>query len=266
MRKIAALVRAGMLTAASYRLNLAVTLAMLVAQLVPTYYIGHTLQPFMAGPIRGEGGEYFSFLVVGTVAYLFIAASVDALPRAVEIGVTAGTLETLCGTPTPLPCLVLGLSGYELLWTTLKAAVVLVGASVLGAHISWMRLPIASVVIALLVAAYYGVGLVAASLVLSFRRAGPLQLAAVVASGFLGGITYPTSMVPTWLHGITTFIPATYGLRAVRRLLIDGAPVSTTIHDVGVLSLFAAFGVMFGSLCFVTAARYARRAGTLSQY
>ena len=90
MRSALALVRVSFLTAASYRFAMFVSVASLALQIVPTYFIGRTLDPFMAPAIRGQGSDYFGFLVVGTIAYLLLAASVDALPRALERGIATG--------------------------------------------------------------------------------------------------------------------------------------------------------------------------------
>lgn len=68
MRSALALMRVSFLTAASYRLAMFVSVAGLALQIVPTYFIGRTLDPFLAPAIKGEGSDYFGFLVMGTVA------------------------------------------------------------------------------------------------------------------------------------------------------------------------------------------------------
>lgn len=266
MRRVAALVRASLLTAASYRLSLVVSIGVLLFQIVPAYYIGHTLQPFMAPSIAHEGSDYFSFLVIGTAAYLFVAAGVDALPRAIESATNTGTLEALFTTPTSTGALLVGLSGYQLLWTAVRAIVFLIAASVLGAQLAWSRFLSSAVVMALLMISYFAVGMVVASAIIAFRRAGPVQLITVVGSGLLGGVTFPTSMVPTWVHRLTEFVPLTYGLRALRRLVIDGRRFNDVAGDVGVLLLFATVGLAVASVALVLSLRSARRAGALAHY
>jgi ABC-2 type transport system permease protein len=266
MRKVGALLRAGFLTATSYRMNILMTVSLVAFQVVPTYYIGRTLQPFMAPSISGEGSDFFTFLIIGTAAYMFLAMAVDALPRAVSDGISTGTLEALFGAPVSRAALVVGLSGYELLWTVTKVAVLLAVAGLLGAQIAWERLPVVAPIFGLIVLSYAAVGLVAASLIIAFRRAGPVQAIVVVLSGVLGGVTYPTTMIPDWIRQVSDVIPLTYGLRAIRRLVIDEQPLSAAAADVSVLSMMTAVGLAFGSLCFVMSLRYARRTGGLAQY
>ncbi|MDB4884103.1 MAG: type transporter, partial [Gemmatimonadetes bacterium] len=225
MRSAWALIRVTFLTAASYRLSMLISIAGLALQIVPTYYIGKTLDPFMAPNIKGQGGDYFGFLVMGTIAYLLLAAAVDSLPRALERGISTGTLELIFSTPSPVPALLVGLTGYEILFATTRAIVVLTAATIFGFHPHWSSIPIAMGILALIVVTYFGVGMIAGGMIIAYRRTASLQTIAIVASAMLGGVTYPPSMVPSWIGRFSELIPMTYGLRAVRRLVIDGSPV-----------------------------------------
>jgi ABC-type polysaccharide/polyol phosphate export permease len=61
-------------------------------------------------------------------------------------------------------------------------------------------------------------------------------------------------------------MPLTYGLRALRGLLLEGASPAAVAGDVAVLAAFAAALLAAGALVFAAALRYARGAGTLAQY
>jgi len=91
-----------------------------------------------------------------------------------------------------------------------------------------------------------------------------------------GGVTYPPSLVttavsrysnaPDWIGRLVEIVPLTYGLRAVRRLVIDGAPLRAVLGDVGALGAFCLVFLAAGSLAMTFALRRARAEGTLSQY
>jgi ABC-2 type transport system permease protein len=276
MRSALALIRVSFLTAASYRFAMFVSIASLGLQIVPTYFIGRTLDPFMAPAIQGQGGDYFGFLVVGTIAYLLLAASVDALPRALERGISTGTLELIFSTPSSTPSLLVGLTGYELLWTAARCLVVLGAAAAFGFHAHWSRIPEAVAILALVVATYFGVGMVAGAMIIAFRRTAAVQTIVIVGSAMFGGVTYPPSLVtsavsrysnaPVWISRLTEVVPLTYGLRAVRQVTIDGAPLRAVVSDVGILAIFCLVFVSVGSLAMTYALRRARAEGTLSQY
>lgn len=261
-----ALIRVSFLTAASYRLAMFVSIAGLALQIIPTFYIGKTLNSFMAPAIKGQGSDYFGFMVMGTVAYLLLAAAVDSLPRALERGIATGTLELIFSTPSSVASLLVGLTGYEILFALTRSIVVLSAAAVFGFDAHWSRFPAAAAILGLLVATYFGIGMVAGALIVAYRRTASLQTIAIVGSAMLGGVAYPTSLVPAWLGWISVFVPMTYGLRAVRRLVIDDWPIRSVLADVGILAIFCVAFLVVGSLAMRHALRRARAEGTLSQY
>ncbi|HKP16224.1 MAG TPA: ABC transporter permease [Gemmatimonadaceae bacterium] len=266
MRSALALIRANFLTAASYRLAWVMSIVGLGFQIVPTYYVGKTLDPYLGAAIKGEGSDYFGFLVMGTVVYLLLAAAVDSLPRALERGINTGTLELIFSTPSSVPSLLVGLTGYELLWATARCFIVLGAAAAFGFHAHWERFGEAAVILAMIVATYFGAGMVAGGMIIAYRRTGQLQTAVIVGSAMIGGVLYPTKLVPHWAARFSDVVPMTYGIRAVRRITIDDWPLRAVLPDVGMLAIFCVAFLAVGSLAMTHALRRARAEGTLSQY
>lgn len=265
VRKVLALTRARWLAASSYRLNHVLSLVMQLFTIVPLFFVSRPLQPVMAGAIRGEGGQAFGFLIVGSAVTLVVIAAVNALPEAIQSGLSNGTLEALLGTPTPLPTLLAGLAGYELSWTTCRVLVMLLIASALGANIVWSGLPAGLVVLALIVLAYLPVAIVSSALFLAFRTTGPIGAAVLTLSALLGGVYYPTSSIPSWLRGVSAVLPLTYGLRALRRVLLQERSLLEVGGDVAVLAGFVVVSMAVSLATFAGALRYARRSGGLAQ-
>jgi ABC-2 type transport system permease protein len=266
MREALAMVRMQWLTARSYRLQMVLSFATLLLTLVPVYFIGRALDPTMAASISREGGDYFGFLVLGVAVLPLVSAAVGTLPAAIAGGIGTGTLESLLGTPIRLPALVAGLCGYSLLWGALRAILVVVAGVVLGMHVAWGQFALSATIVALVVLAYLPVGLVAASLVLRFRTAAELPKLAVYASVFLGGVYYPTGAIPTWIRHLADLVPISFGLRALRRVLLQGATLPTVVGDIGALVLFAVVATVIGAFALRSALRHVRKAGTTAQY
>ncbi|MEO6528283.1 MAG: ABC transporter permease [Gemmatimonadaceae bacterium] len=266
MRSAWALIRVTFLTAASYRLAMLVSVAGLALQIVPTYYIGRTLNPYLAPTIAEQGGDLFGFLVLGTIAYLLLAAAVDSLPRAFERGISTGTLELIFSTPSPVAALLVGLTGYEILFAMTRCVVVLLAATVFGFHPHWANVPAAMLILGVIVVTYFGVGMIAGGMIIAYRRTASLQTIAILGSAILGGVTYPPSLIPSWLGKFSGLVPMTYGIRAVRQLVIGGTPLRAVLPDVGILAMFCVAFLALGSLAMTHALRRARAEGTLSQY
>jgi ABC-type multidrug transport system permease subunit len=73
-------------------------------------------------------------------------------------------------------------------------------------------------------------------------------------------------VIPSWIQRVSDWVPLTYGLRALRRALLEGWTMRQILPDVEMLVLFDAVLLMGSVAAFALALRYARRAGTLAQY
>lgn len=266
MREALALMRARWLTITSYRMQTIFSFVGLLVSVIPIYFVSRALQPMMAGAIDNQGGQYFGFVVLGLIAYGYINTATGALHAAFSQDIGNGSLEAVLATPISLPALLAGMFGQAFLWTMLRSAVVLGGAALLGAQVVWSKGLIALLVLMLTVLPYIGLGIIMAALVLAFRSTGPLPAAVLTLSMLLGGVYYPPSVVPSWLAVASKGVPLNYGLRALRRTFLDGAPLSAVAGDLAVLCGFSFVLFAVALLGFSMAWTYARRAGTLAQY
>lgn len=266
MRGAAALVRARWRAARSYRLRMAFSILSLLVSVVPLYFVSGALQPVMADKIATQGDQYFAFLVVGMMTFLLLPVAINSLAGEIGSGINTGVFEALLGTRARLPEVLAGMIGFGLLWAALRAAIMLAGAWALGAAIVWSRIGPAALILALIVLAYVPFGLIAAAMVIAFRTAGPLPQAVSTLSALLGGVYYPTHVIPSWIESLSAFVPLTYGLRALRQILLEGQPLHSTLPDIGILALFAAGLMSAGAIAMRAALAHARRAGSLSHY
>jgi ABC-2 type transport system permease protein len=266
MRAIAAFIRASWLNASSYRVSMAISLLGVMGSVIPVYFIAKALQPMMSHVIQGEGQQYFAFVLVGTLTFSFIPLAVKGLPDAITSSINSGTMEAVLGTPTSMPVMLLGMMGYSFIWTFLRATLMLVAAWILGASIAWHQVPAAAGVLLLIVLAYVPIGLMSAAAYLAFRTTGPIASVVMILSTLLGGVYYPAKVVPSWLQHVSGFIPLTYGLRALRKVMLEGASLFSVSRDVAILLAMTAVLLALSVWIFGISMRYARRTGTLGYY
>ncbi len=267
MRRLLAVARAytrGMLT---YRTRTLVSLLSVLVAVVPVYFVAGALQPLAAKAIASESTEYFTYLIVGSVASFVVAEALSAIPSLVNSYITSGTLEQILTTPIRWPSLIGGLSVYGFLWVTMRAVVLLVTAWVWATStIAWARAPEFVLVMAMLALTYIGVGLVAASLVLLVRSSLFIPQVVGALSALLGTVYFPRSVLPPAFAPYSAVIPTTPALRAARQMLLLDAPFATVLPDVLQLAAWTVVSLLIGGGCFHLALRHARRAGTLTQY
>jgi ABC-2 type transport system permease protein len=234
--------------------------------IIPVYFISTALQPVAGKMVAEQGGQYFGFVLLGTITFSYLTAAVTMLPQAVGGGISSGLLESYLSTPTRIPVLLSGMTVYGFVWTTVRAVLMLTAGWALGVHVAWDRLLMAIVILALIILAYLPIGVLTAAMILAFRTTVPLGQAVLVASAFLGGVYYPTKVIPSWIQNISAFLPLTYGLRALRQTLLAGMPLSAVAPDVVTLTGFAVVLLAVSLTAFGWALTYSRRAGTLAQY
>ena len=266
MRAVLALFRANLRSAATYRLQLVMSVLSLGVMLTATYFATRALQATMSGPIRTEAADYFSFVLIGMIAVTMVQTAVVTLPGAIAGGIRSGTLEAMLATPTRLPWLLAGMSSYAFCWSLLRCALLLAGGLLVGAHVTWPAVPMAAAVFALLLVPYVAVGVLAAAAVVAFRTTGPLPQAVIMASTLLGGVYYPTHIIPGWLERASAMLPLSYGLRALRQVLLAGGGLADIWPDLRMLLLMAVTGGALAVAGFGLALQHARRNGTLAQY
>jgi ABC-2 type transport system permease protein len=264
--KALAIVRANWLTALSYRLETFFSFLGIFVAVVPIYFVSHALQPMMAKTISSEAPEYFGFLLIGWVGFSFVGLAVNGLPGALGGEISTGSFEALMSTPTPLAALLAGMIGQGLSMNVLRCAVILGFGTLFGLHLVWSSLPIAIGIMALILLSYLSFGIFSAALVLGFRTTGPFPTLVVGTSALFGGLYYPTHVIPSWLERLSLLVPATYGLRSLRRTLLDGAPLASVLPDLAVLAGLTIVGLALSLFIFKLALRYATKAGTLAQY
>jgi ABC-2 type transport system permease protein len=266
MHEVVALVRSSWLSGNSYRLGFLISLGALMAGIIPMYFVANAIQPVVADSIQTEGSHYFGFLLIGMAAYWFLNSAVGALPSALGSQIGSGTLEAVLNTPARLPFLVAAFHAYPLLWTGARTGLMVMTGAVLGAAIAWSHVPFAVVIVLMIVLVHVPFGLMSAACVLIFRTPTPLNSIMLTVSMLLGGVYYSTSVIPSWMGAVSEYVPLTYGLRALRRVVLEGMSPIAVSADLAMLAGFGAVLWVVGLAAFLYGLRYARRAGTLSHY
>lgn len=266
VHKVIAMVRQDLLTRVSYRFQIFASLASLFAMLVPLYFVSKALHPMMESSIRGQGNNYFAFVLIGMIVMRFCYAIVNSLPAAFSSAIRSGTLEALFATPTTLGIIFSGMVGFTLLWTAAESLIVLAAGALLGVRVVLSELVPGFAVLVLILLTHLSFGVFAVALVLVFRTTGGLLTGVLVATNLLGGVYYPTHVIPSWIENLSAMLPLTYGLRALRRLLLEGAPVHAVSADIAILVAFLTVLLPCSWALLRVALAHARRTGSLAHY
>jgi len=204
---------------------------------------------FMARMVGGErteeylasyGGDYFSFALVGISFMGLFEAGLVRLTTSIRNHLTSGALEAMAATPTGSGAILTGSLLFPMLFECAKSCLYLfLGHALLGAQLGLVA-PIELVLAVLLCLLVFGsLGAIASSLIVYFKRGDPLAWFLSSATALVGGVLFPTSVLPAWLEALAQLLPVPYALDALRATLIPGADDSALWANLGVLALFA---------------------------
>jgi ABC-2 type transport system permease protein len=226
-------------------------------------FVGAAANPHLAA----YGGNYLGFMVMGLLAAGFQQVGVSGLAQRIRLAQMMGTLEAELATPAP-PWMVLGAAPiYEFGAAALRSAGYLIGASLLLDlnldRANWATLALG---VPLVIAAFSGLGLLAAGTTMLVRRLNPVAMVIGSLSFFLSGVMYPVTVLPDWLRAIGRVLPLTHALAVLRGALLIGASPAALADSFLALAIFAAVLAPLGAAVFRFALRRARLDGSLSHY
>jgi ABC-2 type transport system permease protein len=226
-------------------------------------FVGASANPHLAV----YGGNYLGFVVLGLLAAEFQQVGVSGLAQRIRTAQMMGTLEAELATPAP-PWMALGAPPmYEIGAAVLRSAAYLIAATLLlGLHFpraNWLSLTLA---VPLVIAAFSGLGLLAAGTTMLVRRMNPVALIIGSLSFFLSGVIYPVTVLPDWLRAFGKLLPLTHVLTVLRDALLIGAGPAALAPSFVALLIFAGLLGPAGAGVFAFALHRARIDGSLSHY
>jgi ABC-2 type transport system permease protein len=226
-------------------------------------FVGAAINPHLAV----YRGNYLGFVVIGFLATEFQQVGVSGLAQRIRFAQMMGTLEAEVATPAP-PWMVLGAPPvYEFAASSVRSAAYLLGAKLLlGLDLSRVNLVSLAISVPLIIAAFSGLGLLAAATTMLVRRMNPVAMVIGSLSFFLSGVMYPVTVLPAWLREVGRLLPLTHALAVLRGALLVGAGPSELRDSLLALLIFAGVLAPIGAGLFAFALRRARVDGSLSHY
>jgi ABC-2 type transport system permease protein len=210
--------------------------------------------------------DYMSFILLGTVLTNFILTVFWGMGYALKNDMDAGVLESNWLTPVPRLLILVGRTLSSLLVTAITSAIMLLIAGALfGFQPTGNALAAFLTAIPMLIG-LYGFGFAFAAVVLLMREANTLvDVSSFLVQGF-SGTNFPVNSLPSWLIPIALILPLTYGLDAVRGLLLQSETLLPIPVEIGILIVFMFVMLWFGAWVFHRVERRVRTLGTLGQH
>ncbi|MBO3833460.1 MAG: ABC transporter permease [Candidatus Brockarchaeota archaeon] len=272
LRQLFAVVWAQLKMMLAYKSWLVMDLLSTLASVVMYYFVGLQVDPHQLSR-SGWGTSYLAFSLVGVATSNYLWACLTRLSHSIQHEIRGGTLETIAVTPINMLMFFIGLTARGYLVSLIYlVGVFTVGVYGLGAKLSFtpQSLFVFIILFVLMLVSNQALGLVAAGIIMVYKRGDPLVFILAAVNEFLAGVLYPLELLKRFpaLQVLSMLFPYTYALDGMRRVLILGASVFdvNVLTDILVLGVFSMLLVPLGLKMLGWGYNRIRREGTTSSY
>ena len=166
-----------------------------------------------------------------------------------------GFLKEILVAPVSRTCIALGKMSGAALIASLQGVLLLGLAPFIGVRLHWLAMPGLFFYMVVLAFAISGVGLFIASMVKTIENFSVIMNLLVFPMFFLSGAFFPLTSVPKWMTVLSSLNPLSYGVDAMRQVLLDGQVPAAVMGHLVLRPVSADLALLLGfALVFLFAA------------
>ncbi len=165
------------------------------------------------------GVDYTTFMYPGIVAISIMSVSFFSTISTVWDR-EFGFLKEILVAPVSRTAIAIGKTGGAAVIAMTQGLVLLLLAPFLGIHLHAATIPVILLLMCILSFAIAGIGLLIASLVRTIENFSVIMNLLVFPMFFLSGAFFPLTAVPLWMKIISAVNPLSYGVDALRQILL----------------------------------------------
>jgi len=252
----------------SYKFAFLLDVASVFFNAATFYFVAQLFNSAAGSPyLEQYGGDYFPFVLIGIAFATYQTTGLNSFAQSLRQEQYMGTLESILVTPVRIPTFLAG----STLWDFLYATAEVFFYFVLAFTAFSMRLPNANVLpavisLVLILTTFMGLGVLSAAFILRFKKGNPVAWVIATASELLGGVYFPTQILPDWLKSISDWVPMMHALSALRKSLLSHASLAEIQPHLVFLAAFTLVIWPVGVLAFKWALKRSQADGSLGHY
>ncbi|OPJ61403.1 ABC transporter permease [Clostridium oryzae] len=210
--------------------------------------------------------NYMGFIVIGTMIYMWVNVTMWSFGTYLREEQTRGTLESNWLCPIKRFDMLIGgavigiIQGFAMAVVSMVEYRFVYNIHFTGNVLIWLLTFI------IVVPGVYGIGSIFASLVLWVKETNSMvQLVRGMVMIFCG-VSFPISVMPSWMQEISKVFPFTYGILAGRTLMINGGSLIQALPDIAMCLGEGIIYLIIGRLCFAAVERKVKLMGSLERF
>jgi ABC-2 type transport system permease protein len=252
---------------AGYKLNFLMRACESIILLVLFYFLGELIAGGNSPGLAKYSGRYLPFVIIGLGFARYFDLTLKMFSDSIRLAQVTGCLEAMLSSQTDCVTIVLMSSLYGLISGAVQLIIILVAGTVaFGVDFGLIDIPATLLVFALSVLIFVAFGVVSAATILWLKKGDPITW---ILSGFgtiVGGAYFPVDVMPSWMQHVSSWIPLSYSLDALRLTMLKGYSIHMVAAPIATLSVMAAVLLPLSLFVFSAAVRQGRKEGTLMHY
>lgn len=214
------------------------------------------------------GNNYFFFLIIGisiSDVVLRISSVINTEVRNYQL---TGMFEEIINLKAPIIELLSYSFIYPIVFSIFRLLIFLLFAVIFfDLPLDFTNIGLIMFAISLTLISCIGIAYIAGAYALAFKKGNPLSAINQLSVMILGGVFFPTTILPDWLNYISQFIPITHALEIIRYLFIsDNFLNSEVIKHFYSLALLSFCFLSIGLIVCHFAIKNGKKNGTLTIY
>jgi ABC-2 type transport system permease protein len=266
LRKACAFVRRDFRIESGYKASFIMRIVESMMLLVLFYFLGELISP-RSMALGGYGDRYFPFAIIGLAFARYFDTTLRMFSESIRLAQVTGCLEAMLSSQTGCVTVVLMSSLYGLISGAVQLLLILVaGVVAFSVDLSRMNVPATLLVLLLSIMTFVAFGVLSAATVVWLKKGDPITWILGGFGSIVGGAYFPIDVMPAWMQKVSSLIPITYSLDALRLTMLKGHSVIMVANPLTKLAVIAAVLLPASVALFAAAVRKGRKEGTLMQY
>lgn len=256
-----------LLVESSYKLAFALDLFASVMPIIAVFFVARLFIGSAPRSLDPYQGDYFGFALIGLGLTQFLNKALDVFSNNIRRAQLSGVLEAVISSRTPPGVVVLHDAGYSFVAAGLHLAAILgVGVGIFGARFANANYPAVLISTALSLSTFVSIGVASAAVIIVLKQGNPIAFVFGRGALLFSGVYFPVEVLPPPMQYVSSVLPMTYALDAVRLSLFAGASLPELAGPLTVLGAISLIGLPGSVWLFHWAIEKGRREGTLLEY
>jgi len=199
--------------------------------------------------------NYFSFVAPGLLMMIVMMGAMTGIPRAIAHEKEIGTFDGILAAPVNEISIIMGKTLAQTVRGFIQGVIVMVIAILIFGVTIRGSILLTGCVLLLGIFSFIGLGILLTALSNNEETAMILMTVLQFPMMFLTGVFFPIQQMPWFMQWISSLVPLTYAVTAMRKVMILGAGIGDIVPEVAIL-------IVFGAIMLLIAIPVFRRAMT----